>query len=795
MIITSFYTIGTPYEDNIKTLKSSLDKFNLKYVINGISSKGTWKANCVYRAKYLIEMMDKYNDSMLWVDADAEILKYPSLLYDISDDVDLAWYDRNNKEILLGTSYWKNSSEVKQLLLNWYETCNLNSNVISQREFMGLLGRKYNNKFTIQILPESYCHIFDTKDGTGEDPVIIHNQLSRKTRNVIKAPEQTADITVQNMSEYGTNIRVNQYHIDGVVYVATSNNSDNISRKLTELSRSFNTLKYYNQGVKTCLIASNNIIPSANFGFDHIIVSKYVDLDGTISSKLQALELSPFTHSLLLDIDTLILGDISAGFELIRERDMALTIDAEQDNGAFTIFNKGVMFINKNNDTINMFDRMMALHKGMSNSDFRITMSQYVYNDMLNVYPLSYFWNVRSDYMGFHPISHDKRNFYNKIRILHTHLARKDSIDFLNGHPNVDEIKRIMNTTAVVPAPVSVIVPARNMSIYSTPTQGGHQIRSERPMSELPIAPPIMPAPTSVATNTKKTVYLPLGQTGWAFDVRCTNLEKHLSQYYNIKKVSSFDISRKGIGLHADLVYFPTYESIDRLGHHCKRVCATIGGLVIRTLDESISHFGKALAIAVPNNTWYKKYLEKDLDIKFFLIPNGVDVDLFVPRSRKNNPDEFIVGWAGNDRPDRAKVKRIQELREACDKLGIRVLEQKLSESVPHHKMPEFYQQIDLYVNISITEGSNNCILEASSCGVPILGTPVGNMPELISAGAQIVQNDMSDLNYKLTYFRDMTNQQRQEIGNAMRQEMIQNYTSKIAAMRYKEMFDYALSL
>jgi glycosyltransferase involved in cell wall biosynthesis len=508
MVFVSFYT--SLYEGQHQVLKASLEKFGVKYDIQKVASRGSWKANCLYRGQFLVEMMKKHNDNVVWIDADAELLKHPSLLFEIDGTVDVAWYDREGREYMLGTSYWKNTQLVKHLLMDWVTTSDLTATSISQRDFMRLFQAKYMGKLLLYTLPEPYCHIFDR---AGNDPVIIHNQFSRQTKGV---PEQ--DIKK-------TTIR---------------------------------------------------------------------------------------------------------------------------------------------------------------------------------------------------PVSHQ-----------------------------------------VAPLPEEASVPQ-----------------------------PPNPRPPVAHFTSKKTVFLPLNQTNWAFDVRCTALEKLLTPYYNIRKVNGFDVARKGLGFHADLVYWPTYESLDTMGAHCHRTCATIGGLVVRSLDESISHFGKASAIAVPNMTWYKQYVAKGLSTKFFLIPNGVDINRFFPIPKPKN-GEFIVGWAGNDRPDRAKLKRIEELRRICHKLGIVLYEQGRSAQISHDQMPSFYRQLDLYVNLSTTEGSNNCILEAAACGIPILGTKVGNMPELEKVGAFTVEQDLRDLEEKLCYIRSLKN--RDEIGELMRNEIVNNYSSELMAMRYKEMFEYSL--
>lgn len=545
MIITSFYT--APYRSQVDTLIKSLQKFRLIYDVQEIKSRGNWKANCLYRSTFLIDMMEKYNDDVVWLDADAEIMSHPSLLYSIPQHIDLAFYNREGREFLLGTSYWKNSPLVKYLLMEWISICDPRSAAISQKDFMRLFQSKYVGKLEVQLLPESYCHIFDKP--SQETPVIVHHQASRRLRRMIEE-------------------------------------------------------------------------------------------------------------------------------------------EAEKNNSAITIF-----------------QTQAPAPEPILEQPFPIVLQM-----------------------------------------------------------PVEKLPPDPSQMPKVETEVHEEVPESVPDIYP---YYGHSV-------------------------TRKRIFLPLNQTNWAFDFRCTALERYLIPYFDIRKVSGYDVAKKGLGFQADLVYWPTYESLDTMGGHCHRTCATIGGLVIRSLAESVDHFGKALAIAVPNKTWYDQYLAKNLPIKFYLIPNGVDTEVFCPPKSKSN-HEFIVGWVGNDRPDRAKIKRIEELRRVCHKLGITLLEQGKSAQIDHDKMPSFYQRLDLYVNLSITEGSNNCILEAAACGVPILGTEVGNMSELKEAGAFTVRHDLEDLEEQLRLIRDLSN--RKQIGEAMREEMVKNYTSEQMAMRYKAMFDYCLSL
>jgi glycosyltransferase involved in cell wall biosynthesis len=71
--------------------------------------------------------------------------------------------------------------------------------------------------------------------------------------------------------------------------------------------------------------------------------------------------------------------------------------------------------------------------------------------------------------------------------------------------------------------------------------------------------------------------------------------------------------------------------------------------------------------------------------------------------------------------------------------------------------MVDFYRQLDVYVCASDSEGTPNPCLEASACGLPIVTTAVGNMPEFVRDGENgfLVERRAEDVAARLTRLRD----------------------------------------
>jgi hypothetical protein len=178
-IIASMFTTGTQYEIEVQKLKQGLDKFKVKYEIMGIKTQGSWEKNTQMKPQVIKTVMEKYKLPVVWMDADAELLKYPEFFHTITGDVSYHKIKEWN-EMLTGTLYFADVPECMEFLDKWI-TLNNENFLPDAKNFQTIMEKDTKLKYV--PLPADYIKIFDNPLIESKDPVIVHNQASRRLKN------------------------------------------------------------------------------------------------------------------------------------------------------------------------------------------------------------------------------------------------------------------------------------------------------------------------------------------------------------------------------------------------------------------------------------------------------------------------------------------------------------------------------------------------------------------------------------------------------------------------------------
>lgn len=169
------------------------------------------------------------------------------------------------------------------------------------------------------------------------------------------------------------------------------------------------------------------------------------------------------------------------------------------------------------------------------------------------------------------------------------------------------------------------------------------------------------------------------------------------------------------------------------------------------------------------------------------LTENGVDTALFTQTTRINTDrrQSLIVGFSGSKEITKHdSLKGFSEYILPLDQIPnvqIKVLGGRGKGQVPREEMPDLYNQIDLYICASTSEGFSQSVLEASACGRGVLSTRVGGCEDLIREGLNgfFFRRDLADIQ-SLVSRLEADRQLVKALGEANRQITEQYYSWNI---------------
>ena len=161
----------------------------------------------------------------------------------------------------------------------------------------------------------------------------------------------------------------------------------------------------------------------------------------------------------------------------------------------------------------------------------------------------------------------------------------------------------------------------------------------------------------------------------------------------------------------------------------------TLGQRLRRSIIRRSAHVASA---TITKSSEMERALPGSARKRNTVIPNGVDINLFRPVEREVargllgwDQDERIALFVGNP----AELRKRYELAEA----GVAEAQRTLGDirlAVAHRVDPDltptYMNGADCLIHLSWMEGSPNVVKEALMCNLPVVATPVGDIPELL---------------------------------------------------------------
>ena len=200
-------------------------------------------------------------------------------------------------------------------------------------------------------------------------------------------------------------------------------------------------------------------------------------------------------------------------------------------------------------------------------------------------------------------------------------------------------------------------------------------------------------------------------------------------------------------------------------------------------------------AVFAVNRQLYQK-CQALLNVPIVYTPNGVDTRFYHPAADRRPGTVMRVGWTGSlfnaNGPLRGYYNVIVPAVRSISGVELVTAAREHLWRGPD-EMRTFYHSLDIYLCASSNEGTPNPCLEAAACGVPLLTTRVGNMPELVLHGVNgfFAERDIEDFARKMCLLRDDPDL-RIAMGQRIHQD-IQEWDWSIRSQPYRQLFEQAL--
>ncbi len=294
---------------------------------------------------------------------------------------------------------------------------------------------------------------------------------------------------------------------------------------------------------------------------------------------------------------------------------------------------------------------------------------------------------------------------------------------------------------------------------------------------------------------------------GWALDRTAENVIKRLSNQFKFKKVfntQAVDAVQKN---DYDLLYITYWRQFQDASINIKISDQAITGIRshfkwdkgkdLPPTDEMLNQINGFKAINVPSHILYNVFTDKHPAL--FYTPHGVDQNIFMPlKNPFTSPaGELVIGWTGSKDNHPGKRGLDDLLIPASNNLkGVKLITAAREDKWrTQEEMINFYQKLDVYICTSRTEGGPHPLLEAFSCGIPVISTKVGIAPDLIENNKNgiLINRDINSIIKAVTLLRD-DHDLRRNMALKARKVIEQSWTWDIQAQNYVPFFEKGLS-
>jgi len=235
--------------------------------------------------------------------------------------------------------------------------------------------------------------------------------------------------------------------------------------------------------------------------------------------------------------------------------------------------------------------------------------------------------------------------------------------------------------------------------------------------------------------------------------------------------------------------------------------------LILKPVNRYI--WGKAKKVVALSNSLKLTALRTAPEQVFEVIPNGVEMDLFKPKSKASRSNKKLklitVSRLINRKGIDHIIKALAETRDKDIKLIIigtgnyesflkKLCEKlKLNDVVhfrgyyPREKLPELYNDADVFILPSLAESFGLVFAEAMACGLPIIGAKTGGIVDLVKKenGILVEPGNIQEIKEAIKQMK-FSSEMRNGMSKKNRDKIVKHYRWEGVSQKYLQIYQKA---
>jgi hypothetical protein len=157
-MFVSYYSDIPPctfYKDSAFKLKNRIEKLGGKIYIEELPNLGSYALNCLRKPKFISDCLEKFNQPIIWIDADSIVNNLPMEMDNIDEDIACVIKSNGCPESAL--IYFNNTQKSKEFINTWIDGCSINKPELDHPVLKELWYATPNERR--KNFPDSICSI------------------------------------------------------------------------------------------------------------------------------------------------------------------------------------------------------------------------------------------------------------------------------------------------------------------------------------------------------------------------------------------------------------------------------------------------------------------------------------------------------------------------------------------------------------------------------------------------------------------------------------------------------------